>query len=185
MLIFLCCCLLSKSSDPVDPAISEWAASRKGHTSYQDLKEGLLKEESPQRTMLRLLALLSFQRLHPSCTLFVEEQSWWLRGCHLFDYGHHLDGGMLASRDSLRQMAHSLWHVVGGECCSRTSLFFHRIEGELPKQPLDIFADIYWCYKIKLSRDHWDAWTRTFATKMQRNGGEVTVSREASQRDVS
>jgi hypothetical protein len=120
--------------------------------------------------MLRLLALLSFQRLHTACPLCIEEQSWWLRDCHLLDFRHHLDGGTLASRDSLRQMAHSLWRLVGGECCARISLLFHRIEEELPKKPLDIFADFYWWYKIMWSCDDRDAWTMTFATRMQRIG---------------
>lgn len=184
MLVFLCCCLPSKSVNHADPAISKWAASPAGHTSYQHLKEGLCNAESPQRTVLRLLALLSFQKLHPACPICIQEESARLRDCYLLDFRHHLDGGSLANRNSLRQMAHALWRLVGGQCCNRISLLFQRIEEELPKQPQDIGADMYWWYRITWIRDHRDAWTMTAATRMHKTGGEVTVSRDTSQEDL-
>lgn len=149
MLIFLCCCLVSR---PVDPGIREWAASPESHSSYTNLKEGLCNQESPGRTILRLLALLSFQVLHPDCPSCINEHPGLVN--HLSSFGQHLVGGKLASRDTLTKMAHSLWKLIARDCCPTTRHFFNVVEARLPNDDLDVLLDCYWWYRIMGNCNH-------------------------------
>lgn len=174
MVVFLCCCLLSK---PVDAAIRDWAASPEGHSSYTHLKEQLYDQESGERTILTLLALLSFQMLHPCCPSCIDEKQGLVNVCHFWSFSVHLDGGKLASRDTLRQMARSLWVLVSGGCCSRTSHFFDMIDAGPPKHLLDALSDSYWWHKIMKKCDHRDAWTSTWdQTEVDIVNAEIIIS---------
>jgi hypothetical protein len=114
--------------------------------------------------MLSLLALISFQALYPDCPSYISEEPESLESGHLLDFRQYLDGGKLASSNSLRQMAHCLWSIVGDSCSPRVALFFNRVEAELPEQSSDIRADIYWSCRIEWSYDHSLSWTRAWAS---------------------
>lgn len=173
MLVFLCSCLPLKT---IDAAIHEWAESPEGSDFYQQTMLGFLRYELKERACLRVLALLSFERLLPPCP---DGTLGPIFGCYLEDFDRHLDGEFLDNREAiLERMAHSLRRVVGEECCPRIRQIFDMVGTEGPLHSLDGVSDVYWVYKVNWGLSHIAAWNMTWMSlenSITRGGADLTI----------
>lgn len=153
MLIFLCSYALLHT---VEAAICDWASSSQGSAFYQQTLQGFREKETMQQTSLRVLALLSFERILRSRT---DETSGPLHGCYLDDFRRHLDGETLRNRRVLlEKMALSLKRVLCERVSAAISRFFDMVGAERALHPLDGTSDRYWEYRIYREQGHEDAW---------------------------
>lgn len=140
----------------------------RGHRLLSAGSARVPEKESIQQTSLRLLALLSFQRLLPSLS---NETSDPVNNCYLDDFCRLLAGETLTNtRVLLERMALSLRRQLG----RRRSLGIYQlfdIFEELPLHVLDGFSDTYLGYRLKLQLNHSVAWHKAYNSAKERQYG--------------
>ena len=154
LLLFLCSCSLLPT---VDAPLSEWAASFEGLAFSQQALKGFNEGETIHQTVLRVLALLSFENLLPPCSRETTEP---VHGCYLHDFVSLLAGGTFHNRRALfRHMACSLRRTIGGNSYPGFGRLFAMIGPDDPLHPLDGLSDQYWVSKIGQALDCERAWS--------------------------
>lgn len=149
MLILLCYYALS----PADAAVRRWVNSPRGISFYWQTVKDLKGQATMEQISLRVLALLSFERL---CRFRPTEDLGPAFSCYLNDFCRLLQGERFSnSRTVLERMALSLERV--GEWCHPNIYHFFVMARKGEILPLDTVSDNYWAWRTLQQLDHTDA----------------------------
>ncbi|KAH6658633.1 hypothetical protein BKA67DRAFT_674717 [Truncatella angustata] len=158
MLVVLCFCSLS---DTVDPAISEWVNSSEGTKFYHRTIGGCQNKEAFGQMCLRILALLSFQKML-SCRIHTTSEP--THSSYLYDFCKLLDGETLNNTQTvMERMALSLKRRMDKENSDGIRDLFRAVT-EVPLHICDGQSDEYWTCRLEWESYHQDALHATMAS---------------------
>ncbi|KAH8194311.1 hypothetical protein TruAng_011519 [Truncatella angustata] len=158
MLVVLYFCSLS---DTVDPAISEWVNSSECTSFYHRTIGGCQNKEAFGQMCLRILALLSFQKML-SCRIHTTSEP--THSSYLYDFCKLLDSETLNNTQTvMERMALSLKRRMDKENSEGIRDLFRAVT-EVPLHICDGQSDEYWTCRLEWESNHLDALHATMAS---------------------